>query len=334
MFYTTNYKSANDLFSGKLPYQLTNDYLFRAVFQTRPKALEGLCRAVLYLTPEDTISVTLQNPIELGTHIDNKEFVLDLAVIINNTLFLNMEMQVYHEAFWKERSLSYACRSFDHLNHGEGYGRVLPVVHVGFLNYSLFPEYPEFFAKYELANTSNPNYSYLYSDKLRISVVDLTQIDRATMEDKNHDIDLWARVFTATTWEEIEVLAQNNEYLKEAVSGVRQLTEDEKIRQQCQAREDFAYWERIRNNRMKELGDGLEQARDDLQQMQGELHQTQDELHQTQGKLQQTQDELQQTQGKLQQTQGELQQANKTIVQKDAELAKALARIAELEGKN
>lgn len=312
MYYTTNSKSNNDLFSGKLPYRLTNDYLFRAVFQTRPKALEGLCRAILRLRPEDTLVVTLQNPIELGKRIDNKEFILDLAVIINNTLFLNMEMQVYRDEFWKDRSLSYACRSFDSLKHGDSYGQVLPVVHVGFLNYSLFPNYPEFFATYQVTNTSNPDYSYIYSDKLRISVVDLTQIERATKEDKAYGIDLWARVFTATTWEEIEVLAQNNEYLKEAVSGVRQLTEDEKIRQQCQAREDFAYWERIRNARMKELGDTLEQAKDNLQQMQNEL---------------------QQTQGELQQTQSELQQANEAIAQKDAELTKALARIAELEYK-
>ena len=263
----------------------------------------------------------------IGTRIDNKEFVLDLAVIINNVLFLNVEMQVYHEAFWKERALSYTCRSFDQLNHGEKYGQVLPVVHVGFLNYSLFPEYPEFFANYELANTSSPNYSYLYSDKLRISVVDLTQIELATEGDKNHDIDLWARVFTATTWEEIEMLAQNNEYLKEAVSGVRQLTEDEKIRQQCQAREDFEYWERIRNNHMKELGDNLEQTQSRLEQTQGRLEQTQGRLEQTQGELVQTRDELNQTKD-------ELQQANNIIIQKDTELTKALARIAELEGKN
>lgn len=101
------------------------------------------------------------------------------------------------------------------------------------------------------------------------------------------------------------MLAQNNEYLQEAVSGIRQLTEDEKIRQQCQAREDFAYWERIKNNHMKELGDGLTKTKNEL-------------LH--------AQDELQQTQGELLQTQKEL-------AQKDAELAKALARIAELESK-
>lgn len=42
------------------------------------------------------------------------------------------------------------------------------------------------------------------------------------------------------------MLAQKNEYLQEAVSGVRQLTAEEQIRQQCQAREDYLYWERIR----------------------------------------------------------------------------------------
>ena len=271
--------------SDRLPYQLTNDYLFRAVFQSRPKALEGLCRAVLRLSPTDSITVTVQNPIELGKRIEDKEFILDLAVNINDSMFLNLEMQVYPDQFWKERSLSYTCRSFDQLNHGSKYGQVLPIVHVGFLNFSLFPDYPEFFASYQLTNISNSKYSYSYSDKLRISVVDLTQIELATEEDKQYDIDLWARVFTATTWREVEMLAQNNEYLQEALSGVRQLTEDEKIRQQCQAREDFAYWERIKNAKMKELGEDLQQAQDDLLQAQGELQQAQDELQQAQKQL-------------------------------------------------
>lgn len=44
------------------------------------------------------------------------------------------------------------------------------------------------------------------------------------------------------------MLAQQNEYIKEAVSGIAVLTEDERIRQQCQARKDFEYWERIKEN--------------------------------------------------------------------------------------
>ena len=63
-----NYKaSANfTLKTGEIPYKLTNDYMFRAVFQSKPKALEGLCRSLLHLSPEDTVSIKLQNPIELG----------------------------------------------------------------------------------------------------------------------------------------------------------------------------------------------------------------------------------------------------------------------------
>ena len=85
-------------------------------------------------------------------------------------------------------------------------------------------------------------------------MVNLSRIDLATEQDKASGIDLWARVFTATTWEEINMLAQDNIYLQEVVSGVQQLTEEEKIRQQYQAREDYAYWERIREaDRKREL---------------------------------------------------------------------------------
>lgn len=246
-----------NLTTGKLPYKLTNDYLFRAVFQARPKALEGLCRSVLHLSVEDTISVTLQNPIVLGEEIDSKEYILDLAVLINNSQFLNVEMQVYHDSDWVERSICYTSRSFDNLNHSQKYSEVLPVTHVGFLNYTHFPEHPEFYATHLLMNENN---FHVYSGKFRINVVDLTQIELATEDDKHFGIDLWAKVFLSTTWEEINMLAQNNEYLQEAVSGVRQLTEEEKIRQRCQAREDYLYWEHIRNSRTKRLEKELADA--------------------------------------------------------------------------
>lgn len=257
-----------NLAQGKLPYTLTNDYLFRAVFQARPKALEGLCRALLHLSKEDTISITLQNPIELGKKIDNKEFILDLAVLINNSRFLNLEMQVYHDPDWVNRSISYTARSFDNLNQGQTYDVVLPVTHVGFLNYTLFPDYPEFYATHQLMNTKN---FHVFSDKFSICMVDLTQIELATEEDKHYEIDLWAKVFLATTWEEINMLAQNNEYLQEAVSGVRQLTAEEQIRQQCQAREDHLYWERIRQARTERLETQLANAQAEIADKDAEI---------------------------------------------------------------
>lgn len=261
--------------TGQLPFRLTNDYLFRAVFQSRPKALEGLCRALLHLSPEDTISISVQNPIELGKEISAKEFILDLAVLINDYLLLNLEMQVCDESNWTDRSLSYVCRSFDNLNQGEKYNTVLPVTQVGFLSFSLFPEHPEFYATYQLMNTKS---HYIYSDKFRISVVNLKQIELATEEDKKYGIDRWARLLTATTWEEIDMLAQNNEYLQETVSGVRQLSAEEKIRQQCQAREDYLYWERIRKKQTERLQTQLADAQAELASKDAEIANQKTEL--------------------------------------------------------
>ena len=251
-------------------YTLKNDYMFRAVFQSRPKALEGLCRSLLRLSTSDSLHIDLKNPIQLGAAIDNKEFVLDLALTINDSLYLNLEMQLYNDGYWPERSLSYTCRSFDNLNRGAKYKDVLPVLHIGFLDFTLFPEHPEFVADYKMMNT-NPQHRYFFSDKFRISVVNLTQIERATEEDKQYGIDLWARVLTAKTWEEIDMLAQDNEYLRETSNAMYELDQDLLIRQQCQAREDFLYWERIKANHTKQVESELAEKKAELAAKDAEL---------------------------------------------------------------
>ena len=111
-----------------------------------------------------------------------------------------------------------------------------PVLQVSFLDFPLFKDSPEFFATYKFMNTRNHK---LYSDKMSLHVVDLTQIENATEEDKLQEIDYWAKLFKATTWEEIKILASNNSFLTEAAETVYQLSAEDRIRLQCEAREDF-----------------------------------------------------------------------------------------------
>lgn len=75
-------------------------------------------------------------------------------------------------------------------------------------------------------------------------MVDLTQIDNATEDDKASKIDYWARLFKAKTWEELQMLAQNDEYLQEAATSIRIANEAEIVREQCRAREDALRRER------------------------------------------------------------------------------------------
>ncbi|MBO5281790.1 MAG: Rpn family recombination-promoting nuclease/putative transposase, partial [Lachnospiraceae bacterium] len=184
--------------SGPVTIPMTNDYLFRALLQSNNRVLKGLICSLLHMAPKQIKSVTITNPIELGKAIDAKTLILDVKVLMNNDTTINLEMQVINEHNWPERSLTYLCRSFDSLNTGEAYLSVKPVIQISLLDFTLFPENPEFYATYRFLNEKN---HMIYSDKLRISVLDLTRIDLATEEDRMYGIDHWAALFKSGTWE-------------------------------------------------------------------------------------------------------------------------------------
>lgn len=229
---TTDFKNA----TGTLKYNMTNDYMFRAVLQTNNKVLRGLICSLLHLSEEEINSVIITNPIILGESLNDKEFRLDINVILNDNTLINLEMQIANKLNWRERSVSYLCRSYDQVTRGHDYNEIKPVIHIGFLDYTMFPEHPEFYATYKLMNIKK---HHIYSDKLTLSVIDLTQINLATKEDKFYYIDYWASLFKATTWEEMKMLAEKNEYLSEASNTIFHLSADEQIQKRCRDREEY-----------------------------------------------------------------------------------------------
>lgn len=221
---------------GQIPYNMTNDYMFRAVLQSSNKVLRGLICSLLHLSEKKVASVEITNPVILGEAVTDKEFRLDINVVLNNHTLINLEMQIANKLNWRERSVMYLCRSFDQLNRGQKYLEAKPAVHIGFLDYTLFEERPEFYASYKLINVKN---SHKYSDSLTLSVVDLSRIDLATDEDKKYHIHEWAMLFKATTWEEVKMLAVKDEYLQEASETIFRMSADDLVRKRCLDREEY-----------------------------------------------------------------------------------------------
>lgn len=224
--------------TGPIRFGMTNDYMFRALLLENNYVLKGLICSLLRLNPADVISVEIKNPIELGNAAaDDKEFILDIKVSLNNQAIINLEMQMTYSKYWRERSLSYLCRAFDQLQHGADYDEVKPTVHIGFLNFSpIKDDIPEFYASYRLLNEKTHT---SYSDKFILRVLNLTQIDLATEEDKANQLDYWARLFVATSWEEIIMITKNNPILSSASQSLYELNADDIIREKCRAREDY-----------------------------------------------------------------------------------------------
>ena len=79
----------------------------------------------------------------------------------------------------------------------------------------------------------------IYSDKFILNVVDLTHIELATTDDKEAQLDLWARFFIAKTWEEIIMIAEKNVYLEAAAQTLYEANADETTKMKCRARRDY-----------------------------------------------------------------------------------------------
>ncbi len=104
---------------------------------------------------------------------------------------------------------------------------------------------------------------HLYSDKFKLSVIDLNQTELATEEDKVNKIDYWANLFKAKTWEEIKMLAKNNEYLQEAANCLYVANEEEIVRQMCRAREDAERHERTMKRNIALLEEKLKKEKEE-----------------------------------------------------------------------
>lgn len=189
--------------TGKISVTLKNDMLFHSVMQHSKVALKGLVCALKGLKSEDVKEVELTNPIDYANY-EGKEIILDVKVILNNNEIMDIELQLYVGEEWERRSLLYLCRSFDCLGTGEDYMLLKPTTFVAIMNDPLFPDYPEFYSKYRLLNIANHQ---PYSSLLSVNVLYLNKTELASREDQDNGLVYWAKMFNATTWEEIVALA-------------------------------------------------------------------------------------------------------------------------------
>ena len=186
-----------------------------AVLQKNEEVLRNLLATLLEMDEADIVDCHLENPIELGKEIEGKECILDVKLTLNHAKIINIELQVYKQTYWVERSLLYWARAFDNLKSGEDYSKLLPTYHIGILDFTLFEDHPKFMAQYQIMDVED---GYLYSDKLCIKVLDLTQLEIArSQSEADKKLLKWASIFKAETLEELEQLASGEEVFENMV---------------------------------------------------------------------------------------------------------------------
>ncbi len=305
---------------GNLVVPMTNDYLFKMLMQENNKVLKALVQDLLHLEEGSLKTITITNPIQLGDHVDDKTIMLDIKALMNDRSVVNLEMQVINKGNWPERSLYYLCDAYQNLNKGDDYINVKPVYHIGILDFTLFPEVPELYATYRMTNEKN---HHIYSRNLQLSVLDLTQTDLATEEDYKYHIDIWARLFKSTKWEELHMLSTELPVIDDVSKTVYRVTAEERARMELFARQDKIRCE----NDQRIL---QERAKKEHEKTLAELIDARIMLSDTKTKLSDTKTKLSDAETKLSDTETKLSDAETKLSDAETKLSEAEAEIARL----
>ena len=233
---------------------LRNDLLFHMVFTRNEEALKGLISVLLNLPEERIERVEVLNPMQYSEAIDTKLTVLDLKVHLNDSDYVLVEMQVRKFEEWINRTVVYACRQVaDQAHDNFDYNKLEPVIQISIMDYTLFHDHKRFFKLYRVVDDEG----YLYTDKIQFWVMDLTQIDQATEEQKAQGLVEWAKAFKADSWDEVNQI--QNSAVKEAAKTMQLImtnpSERELIRMRQAAQND---WITMRNSERRA---GMEEAK-------------------------------------------------------------------------
>lgn len=239
---------------------LKNDVVFRSVFRRSKKGLQGLLGALLNIPPESIRDIEF-----LDTHLDleypeDKEGILDLRVICQNSRHINIEMQMYHVNYWEDRSLFYNSKLFiSSVRKGEDYRNAKTCIHIGILDFTLFPEQREFYSIHKITNIKTGR---IYSDKLAFHVVELSKVEQASEAEKFTDVYRWARLISAGSIQEMKMLAKGDEYMKETVELFEDFSLDDEERYRAFRRE-MAIMDR-KSEMNDAFRDGIEQGKQEM----------------------------------------------------------------------
>ena len=94
--HVTNAMDANE----PIGYTLKNNYLFIALMNDSEYALKKLVCSLLGYPQSDIKKLTIRNPIQVGKAIERKGFVLDVALLLNDDTYINIELQLIDYGNW------------------------------------------------------------------------------------------------------------------------------------------------------------------------------------------------------------------------------------------
>ncbi len=220
--------------TGPIGFTLKSDVMFHLVFQQQKRALIDFTCSLKGIDPATVKDIQVENPIDISTA--QKETVMDLKLTLNTNEIINIELQMYFDKYWKNRSILYLCRAYDCLKEGDDYSKLKPTTHFCITDKDLFEDNKKFYSRFYLMDEKTRQ---IYSRNFGIGVLQLQYEDKATQKDKRNKLVFWSKLIKAETWEEFKALAKGNPVIEEVGNLMLQVNADDLKREALEAQRKY-----------------------------------------------------------------------------------------------
>ena len=201
--------------------------------------------------------------------------ILDVRVLLDDNTQIDIEIQVTSYAYWAERTLFYLAKMYsEQIHEGEGYDKLQKCIHIGVLDFELFPD-EEYASTFHLWEDSRRR---MYSDKFEFHTLELPKL--AKYQYPETELLNWLRFINGEKSEDFEVAAENNPYIQKAYENLKKISADDVKRLEYESREKAIrdYNHSIHMSRKEGIEEGLKEGIKAMVQLCIELHLTKEEI--------------------------------------------------------
>jgi len=126
-----------------------NDVAFRKIFgdENKKDILISFLNNILEFagTNKEIMDITITNPYQVPKLKELKETILDIKAVDKRSIHYIIEMQMFHTTAFEKKVLYYVSKAYyQQLNRAEDYPKLNQVIFLGFLNFRLFNENPDY----------------------------------------------------------------------------------------------------------------------------------------------------------------------------------------------